>query len=706
MKKLIIPGAVCFLFVCNACWMTDDCGENGSGCHGSVNVWCEDGNNDAPMEYDCAEEGLSCARLTSGDYDCVLPCSKSEIGLVIDAACADPFTLEGFFCIENSAHMMANTGERYYYQFQTMSCSHGCLDNACVKLHLDEYEYCDSSYGSSCDGSVVGHCEDGLVHAYDCDADHSGQMTCGIINNEATCVEQCHPDRFGEPKSVCEERGDGAYRVVTSCESDGAIYYLHTEEEKCIHGCYAKTGQCKVHPDEGEPCTAESCFGDIHLYCGTDNVMHAVDCRAYYQSQGGEWSCAEISRDGDSFVACRQICPASQANTSTGVCKYNEETSYSVVTKCIASNINYIEEETISCEHGCNRLDGACLKLVQEEGDACNYSMLNYQTHCNNDIRVYCGNDNKVHATDCKADNSKVCIEIDDRHADCVEATGCGIRTVGNTRMACIGPNLTGEEICRKSGEQYVWEENDRPTQVGEYCEHGCDSASGKCVFIHEDEHQACDASNDKPYCDGNYLLQCSNYKMLYATDCSEQEQRCATIDGEAGCYASCNAAQVNQIVQKCGMFNSLISYECIKTGNDYLLKEVSTRSCLNGCQNDTNTCKVIDPQEGAVCTESGYTPSCSDNDRHLLKCVSGYVQAQDCTASEDGICMILDSGTASCERACSADKIGSFIGTCVTESGFIGAECVKEGDNYYYQSRILSCANGCDPEKPGCKPE
>lgn len=701
MKKWIIAGSVVFLCVCSGCWLTDDCGPNGSGCHDGIHVWCENGDYENPLEYDCTQEGLSCAQIESGDYACVVPCRSDEVGFYLDGECETADTLGGFFCRENSHYLMINSGEHYFYQYEQRLCEHGCSFGECITIHPDEYQRCDAQYGSSCAGTVMGFCRDGHVQAYECDPNFNGEWTCAIDNGEAVCAETCDP-RYFKPTYSCETRDDKAYSVKRSCAFDDEVYFVQPTEELCEHGCSEQTGRCKLHPDEGKTCTEspKSCAGDVWLYCGTDRVIHAALCSEVYASYEGEWACANITKDGQSFASCRQTCPASDANKTKRICGYRASsgTNYSSETSCIASNVNYIETAEIDCIHGCDGNTGECIKLVPEEGNVCNYGD---KEICKNDLRVFCAPDKTIHVEDCKA-NHETCLEHDAKYADCVDSNNCDAVTMGTTRAACLSDYLAGEEKCGLSGTQYAWLQS-TDSDV-EFCEHGCDSDTGTCKFIHKDEHKACSAAGDLPRCDGKFLLQCNDKQLTFATDCSVSGQACATVDGETACYQKCSADEVGQTVEMCGEFNTLVTYRCTQSGEDYFLKKVSHRTCANGCLAAQNACKKIDPLEDTACTADTFPAQCSEGNAHLLTCVSSYVQAKDCSAS-DGVCLASGSGALACRRLCTAEDVGKTTGTCMTDAAFLGSECIQDGSLYYYDdAKITVCENGCDEAKPGCK--
>lgn len=536
MKKLTLFGAIAFLFIANGCWITDDCGPSGSGCHNGVHVWCENGDYENPLEYDCRQDGLSCAQLEDDEYACVLPCDGEDDLHYLDGECLTPEVLEAYFCQLNSHYLLINGGEKYFYQLKQVTCDHGCYGGECLVIHPDEYLPCDANYGSSCSGSVVGFCNtDHIVEAYDCDPNRTGLQTCAIDREEAICADTCDPARFEGPHYACETKDGKSYSIERSCADDGAVYYIHDEDTFCELGCNETTGKCKIHPDEAKPCAEshEACAGDVLLSCGTNNMMVATNCLDSYQNSGKTWSCAEIRQNNTTTFSCREVCPAANAGHATRICDENTAHPVSQVTSCIASNINYVENTVIPCAHGCNSQSGDCIKLVPEEGESCNYEALNYVQHCSGQIRVFCGSDNTVHASDCQ---DKLCYEHDEKYADCVNANGCHAYTVGATRFSCLEPNLSGEEICKLSGTEYQWEQVQDSATPFEFCEHGCDTESGKCHFIHKDEHSVCDPDLDAPYCDQTMLLQCSTNHLLYATDCHATGKVCGEVDGRAAC--------------------------------------------------------------------------------------------------------------------------------------------------------------------------
>ena len=195
MKKWIIPGAIAFLLIGNACGSKDECGMDGTGCHGTKIVWCEDDNNNEPQEYDCKKDGLTCGQLDDGSYDCVVACKAAEVGKLVDTTCTDNATLDGFSCEISPNFLVINSGEGFFYQPKTMNCIHGCANDACIKLHPDEFNDCDENYVPSCAGTVISYCHKGKVETRDCNAKHESQWTCDYVDENAECVEIKEPEQ-------------------------------------------------------------------------------------------------------------------------------------------------------------------------------------------------------------------------------------------------------------------------------------------------------------------------------------------------------------------------------------------------------------------------------------------------------------------------------------------------------------------------------
>ena len=483
MKKLIIPGAIWFLAVCNACWMTDECGAEGSGCHDSVKVWCENGNDAEPFEYDCAQEDLTCAQINNSEYDCVLPCSKSELGLVVDAACKDSMTLDGFFCAENSHWLMANSGARYYYQYDTMNCEHGCEDNACIKLHPDEYDSCNGSYVSSCAGDVVGYCEGGTVHVRDCsmEREDGDPLTCVVLGQDVDCMKPCNPGHFGAPKYACVTKDGQAYSEVKSCENDGYVDFVWTDDELCTLGCNADTGKC----NEPAVVCPSTCPDD----CDANGVCNAHP------------------------VVCPSTCP--DDCDANGVCNLHPVCPSTCPDDCDADGV-------------CNEHPEA-MDVVTDT--ACDWSMTEY---CEDNFGYFCNGTNVVKRNCEKAGTGMSCQKLKaDNMVDCVAS--CDAETFES--YTTCDEKYVATHLCEEvvGGGYYEFSFTNDPCPV--------DCKGGVCVTGDLPEPGAVCDDKFVPQCAGKDGYNCVEGHVVKST--CDGDLHCALEFGAAAtaCASDCTGA-------------------------------------------------------------------------------------------------------------------------------------------------------------------
>ena len=658
MKKLIVPGAVWFLAVCNACWMTDECGAEGSGCHDSVKVWCENGNDAEPFEYDCAQEDLTCAQINNNEYDCVLPCSKSEVGLVVDAACKDSMTLDGFFCAENSHWLMANSGAHYYYQYNTMNCEHGCEDNVCIKLHPDEYDSCDGRYVSSCAGDVVGYCEGGTVHVRDCRMERKDgdPMVCVIIDNEATCEKSCNPGHFGAPKYACDTRDGQSYSVMQSCENDGYADFVWTDEEQCPLGCDETTGQCKgqtvVCPSE----CPNDC--DSNGVCNTHPVVCPSECPDDCDANG---VC-------NLHVVCPSECP--DDCDSNGVCN-----THPVV--CPSE-----------CPNDCDS-DGVC---IDHSGDVdvvtdapCDWSMTEY---CEDNHGYFCNGTNVVKRSCAKAGTDLICRKLKDENmVDCVAP--CDPDNF-ESRTSCDG-KYVATHLCEEvaGGGYYEFSFTNDPCPV--------DCRDGYCVTGELPEIGAsCDASF-VPQCMGPDGYNCVDGQVTKST--CDGDLHCALEFGASAtaCASECNAAED---VYTCSDSITTDNRIC-RLGTDlkYHLF-VQQESCKSSCAD--GVCDIEIPTVGESCDFDNFDDVCIKNVAYYCQSESHIYQAMVCGKGDyigQPLCRYLSETYADCVSPCEEGDEGIMgCGGSAKKGYYTDNYICKRGldGNFYLFNEQEPCSGTC----------
>ena len=611
MKKLIIPGAIWFLAVCNACWMTDECGDAGSGCHDSYKVWCENGNDAEPLEYNCADDGLTCAQINNSEYDCVLPCSKSEIGLVVDAACKDSMTLDGFFCAENSHWLMANSGAHYYYQYDTMNCEHGCEDNACLKIHPDEYDSCNESYVPSCAGDVVGYCDGGTVRARDCrsEREDGDPLTCVVLDNDVTCMKPCNPGHFGAPKYACVTKDGQTYSEVKSCENDGYADFVWTDDELCTLGCDETTGKCKgnvvVCPSECPDDCDDNGVCNLHVVCPSECPN---DCDSNGVCNLHVVCPSECPNDCDSNGVCNDhpvVCPSECPNDcdSNGVCNDHPET------------VDVVTDAT------------------------CDWNMTEY---CEDNYGYFCNGTNVVKRNCAKAGTGLSCQKLkDDNMVDCVAA--CDLASF--EEYTTCEEKYVATHLCEEvvGGGHYEFSFTNEPCAIA--CKNGV------CTTGELPEPGTSCGDAFKPQCAGQDGYNCVDGLVAKST-CGEG-LHCAMEFGAVAtaCASDCTASGD---VYSCSDEKTTDNQIC-RLGTDlnyHLFRQ--QESCSSSCTD--GVCDITVPTIGATCDFDTTDDVCIKNTSYYCHSTSHTIEAMVCGKGEfvgQPLCRYLTETYSDCVSPC-----------------------------------------------------
>ena len=587
MKKIIMPiGTLCFLCVANACFMQDECGPNGSGCEGSTMVWCENEDYENPLYYDCADDGLTCARLNSDMPECVMGCSGSEEGSVIADGCVDEYHVNLYECVRNSSHdiFMSNAGASYFYENRSETCEHGCDPGMgdCIFWHPDEFLPCSNDYIPSCQGDVLGFCgNDHTVHAYDCYAD--GGRTCDIVNGVADCADLCNPASFNE-FSECITDGDRAFERTTFCSEYG---YVDFEDIPCQYGCFNEENRCKAHADEGK-----TCADGASLCIDEQTVLECVEGKLTWQA----FSCLDNQiclNTKEDYGTCLDRCTKED---TTFKCLDSETSELSNCSE-INGKLVISEVYTLDCEFGCSPDWGSC-KLSKHEGEACTSG-----NQCDGNVLIYCAN-KKLAALECGVEN-KICAHDSENHFGCMPS--------------CPTPGVTA--TCREDG-QYSDHEICIKQEGGSnalefqsfYCEHGCLASTGECK-IDDDEGNTC-KNNYTAKCIGTNLTYCdTKTSKVTHQDCSKEDgQTCAVIDDKAQCTPACDPAVMTEPQLSCTTKDNKsysVTTRCVFAGSQAHL-ETTEQLCELGCDDETHTCKTAPEPEikekwiGSACTCEG----------------------------------------------------------------------------------------------------
>lgn len=461
------------------------------------------------IEANCAEHDAVCEVVNvsmdgkSSRYgDCFTEEDTCATAGDISQVCAEEYDEEydEKYAAETTSICSASlsTSKNYWVGYEQNECiMGGCKDDtACIDpLVSDQGKECDAATRADrCDGNVLSACTyqdiwdalTGTTHvvAMDCaedgavcasgTVDGAAYANCFTDDDKCTTVgstiQKCDPDYGSIDTYVCTELAGGKY------------YVLDTYDE-CARGCTEGAVECNpaLVDDEGESCTAETrpdaCDGSILSYCGSSDTVIAGDCVEYY----GEGSVCAIS---DGIANCYdEADKCTTANAESKGCYSESGYNFAVTYVCTETdkglyNVMLTDADSYTaCSNAC--VDGACMKLVDDEGKACTSE--DRPDACDGDILSYCDDDVVVAGT-CSDGSS--CVKLSDGYADCFrEADQCD--TVGETIVACdnsyadYGYVFSQEYVCvaeAGGSKKYL-----KMTENYELCDTTCVESTGQC---------------------------------------------------------------------------------------------------------------------------------------------------------------------------------------------------------------------------------
>ena len=342
---------------------------------------------------------------------------------------------------------------------ETCALSCNASDGKCAPITDD---------GKTCNAAATKLCTDN---------DYDG---CALVGGELTCYlndDKC--SNVGSTSVACDASWAswGVYSSVTNVctlADDGATkLYVYEDAEYCDDFCDSATGLCAADEAvEGECSTAETAQCEAYGYDGCAPVDGEAMCHVGTCTQKGEVieECADYSSYGVI------------AETSTCVEADNGKLVYS-----------YAYEE---CANGCNDDNDACLKLVGDEGSACDE---NFTERCDGNVVVYCY-DSVVTAMSCdelseEGDAAACYVSSAANYADCytesdLETSAC---TIPSSLTYCDDENYAHAALLTYSCAEFKTADGSKTANLyymadGEYCVNDAETAYTVC----KEDYTAC----------------------------------------------------------------------------------------------------------------------------------------------------------------------------------------------------------------------
>ena len=385
-----------------------------------------------------------------------------------------------------------STSKNYWVLYDKNECvMGGCKDEtACLDpLVSDQGKECDATRADRCDGNVLSICTYQDIWDALMGTTHVVAMDCA--KNDAVCVSgtidgAAYANCFTDDDK-CENVGDeiqkcdpdyGSIDTYVCTELTGGKYYVYKTYDKCDRGCTEGADECNqpLVEDEGKPCTPEerlyTCDADKNIlsYCGSSNKVVAELC--------DEEAVCAVSTDGKAGKCFAEADKCTEKDAESKACETQGGKAYAVNTICTETSEGlYAISTSEECAHGC--VDDACVKLVDDEGEACTAE--DRLDACDGDVLSWC-KDKVVVAKTCA--EGKSCIILSDGWADCFsDADQCD--TLNETMNECdntyaaLGYVVSEQYVCVAaddgSGKNY-WEYDDY-----EECASTCVEETGLC---------------------------------------------------------------------------------------------------------------------------------------------------------------------------------------------------------------------------------
>ncbi len=624
---------------------------------------------------------------------------------------------ERYRCVMSSSDRSGST-YRYYFDSVKEICKDGywidddyesCTSNGCnVKTgkcfdHEEEElnEYCtdDTDYCSH-DGYII-RCAFGTWKAI---LVSCGGGKCAQTGDSSfACVVPCSEEDVG--KIVYSECAGADKSVYFECVKNkygvGSDYYMIGHSEDCPSGCAEGSCRGKIHPDAGRVCSEDyqtNCVNDALAYCSGyySPDVYAKNCRDDNQ----------ICVNSGEYTGCFDPCTEEDYNKQNLLCVFDEysEHFYSKGRECLKTDDGryfWTAEVDEYCVHGCDENTGKCLLIHELEGQDCAPSE---DSKCDGKIKLSCSwSGRKYTAYDCEVELGKeaVCAMVSD-DGDTYPYCIYPCDNIGDTKPVCKDEDRETQYRCVESKGVKHWEID----SGYEYCKHGCDTDTGKCVKLNEHEGESCNSNTDPEYCDGTKYVHCewSEYKVA---DCTEQAENtsCALENGKTQCLFPCTKDELGNNQKQCGTGGKntrLYNAVCTEYENGYFWKpdESNYITCDHGCDVSAKSCSKIVADEFERCDVNNYVPSCHDN--YLVYCDKSRnkVVADECSSYKS--CFSSDKYIADCYNVCEKSEVGSSSAYC--GSGVLSVTtCTNVGDKYLELSEDTFCYHGCNDNKNGC---
>ena len=667
----------------------------------------------------CSEPGCACSTISyrqSCNGNKRIACDD---GIITEYNCAD----DGFICYQGECHPQKTT----------------CSDNFKDKCIGNTLYYCNDYTHSVQEDNCGAHEDDGI---------------CATVNDVTSCYGKCYKEGDIYYNCVYDDYDDDdEYRALkyTCTMTDKGL--LWTESMTTCHACYTfGAGQEFAENSSHDTiCLSNECSDDSAADKCSSN--HVVRCMDGYEL---DYDCGELECviDADMGAICAEPCDETQANQHRYTCAQSEYSgirSTDELCTQIGSKYYWLYQDTTFCSRGCNDSTGECTKLHPDEFKSCsryqdddNY----YAEKCDDNIILSCSA-GEVYAEPC---GTKTCVK-DPYYGDYECMKLCTAEEIANPTSVCEGAEYytPGNGFVSYYSYKSYCEEFEPgkfiKIETGERCFNYCDLDTGKCVKLHEDEGNECDY--DQPdYCDGKYLLTCDGNEIR-AISCANEilsdDAVCMKINNpnsdsnnqdenglSATCVLPCSESDANT-QQKICIDNRLYLMNCISDENGHYYLDGSYDhyylprvNCYHGCDEETNDCIKLHPEEGEICDPGQEFPDkCADNKIYLSCQYSDYddtteinyrYHAEDCSelagrglfsAFENVSCIEVNTPNqhfmGGCQATCTSAEVGHTMGIC-DDDYFTGWECIEIASGIYYWSiDMYYCNHGCDDSTNTC---
>ncbi|MBQ9816850.1 MAG: hypothetical protein IJM59_05215 [Proteobacteria bacterium] len=697
----------------------------------------------------CAGEDEVCA-IIDGKADCYTPCTDANM----TSMCMSVSSTATGKCIESSDHKLVFTNKKY--QSCLTNTTNFCKDGKCIHNDKVDAECSPKTDKSYCENNVLFECygnsEKGRFVANEC---YSG--VCTTINGITDCYDSCAVE--GKTYYDCDYPGyDKAVKYVCTSTPAGLVY---VESEVDCHYCKDTTGMmddgwegdicvnqkattdksfCKDNvavniielPVESEDDTEYEAY-EVPMDCGSqkcvvnedgeaicadtckpeDNKKTKYTCEIRNYEPGNTNTIPAFPEEPDSVLP-----PGGRSMLREKIYEYDDYMSYvsdSYVCTQIGDQYYWVHETRETCDHGCDT-DLKCKKLHKDEGNECDDEI-----RCEGNIWLTCDYDTLT-AYNCGA---KTCAVLKDG-SGCFDT--CTAADQSKPFQACVDKTSSTQVACVAAGDgKYV-----QTYQTNDYCYHGCDSKTGKCTMLHEDEGKKCNMETDKPRCANDLYLECY-YTLTSSPDKDESEWRTISCSSEVShygdfnegicieqypgedysspkCVPKCTAADVDKPQSVCIDLGPDMQRQegwvCQKSGDIYYWDSVD-KFCEHGCNKEKTACMKLHPEEGTACTTPEET-KCGD-DKILLICNyydHSYI-AEDCS-SLGMTCGKDEDGIATCVNTCTkAEYDSNATKTVCSFDAKVTYQCAQVSKDRYEWRYMddFKCYHGCNTETNECLP-